>query len=254
MDRCLKKIKINRKQFQLLGCACMMIAAKFEEVYGPNVEEFVYISDQTYTADEVRCRSPCRCGAQLSARLKCADARYGSTSAQGTRVPCGIDYLLRFHASLHASRMYDGQTAVASVGARTAVDGVFLTAHHLTNRFLCFLQYFCDLALLFYHMVRFKPSKLVASAVYLARFTTSETEAWTPTLHHVTKYNPVDFQDCVEELHRLHAIESQVVNTQRDKAKAVSEKYLADKFDKASAIPACSKTQLLDSFPHYKPS
>ena len=53
MDRCLKKIRINRKQFQLLGCACMMIAAKFDEVYGPNVEDFVYISDQTYTADEV---------------------------------------------------------------------------------------------------------------------------------------------------------------------------------------------------------
>jgi cyclin A len=56
VDRCLKKIKINRKQFQLLGCACMMVAAKFEEVYGPSVEEFVYISDQTYTAEEVRCR------------------------------------------------------------------------------------------------------------------------------------------------------------------------------------------------------
>jgi cyclin A len=53
VDRCLKKFKINRKQFQLLGCACMMVAAKFEEVYGPNVEEFVYISDQTYTAEEV---------------------------------------------------------------------------------------------------------------------------------------------------------------------------------------------------------
>lgn len=59
VDRCLTKFKINRKQFQLLGCACMMIAAKFEEVYGPNVEEFVYISDQTYTAEEVRVKSVC---------------------------------------------------------------------------------------------------------------------------------------------------------------------------------------------------
>jgi cyclin-A len=54
VDRCLATFKINRKQFQLLGCACMMIAAKFEEVYGPNVDEFVYISDQTYTSEEVR--------------------------------------------------------------------------------------------------------------------------------------------------------------------------------------------------------
>ncbi|CAH0485823.1 unnamed protein product [Peronospora farinosa] len=209
VDRCLKKIKINRKQFQLLGCACMMIAAKFEEVYGPNVEEFVYISDQTYTADEMLDME-----AQV---LKALEYRVASTTCYGF-----------MHRYMQAGCTTDKQRSLVS--------------------------YLCDLALLFYHMVRFKPSKLVASAVYLARFTTSETEAWTPTLHHVTKYNPLDFQDCVEELHRLHAIESQVVNTQRDKAKAVSEKYLADKFDKASTIPACSKNQLMDSFPHYKPS
>ncbi|CAI5747040.1 unnamed protein product [Peronospora destructor] len=209
VDRCLKKIKINRKQFQLLGCACMMIAAKFEEVYGPNVEEFVYISDQTYTADEMLDME-----AQV---LKALEYRVASTTCYGF-----------MHRYTQAGCTTDKQCSLVS--------------------------YLCDLALLFYHMVRFKPSKLVASAVYLARFTTSETEAWTPTLHHVTKYNPLDFQDCVEELHRLHAIESQVVNTQRDKAKAVSEKYLADKFDKASTIPACSKNQLMDSFPYYKPS
>ena len=120
--------------------------------------------------------------------------------------------------------------------------------------FVVWLQYLCDFALLYYHMVRYKPSKLVASAVYLARVTTSETEAWTPTLHHVTKYNPVDIQDRIEELHRLHSIESEVVDSQRDKAKAVSEKYLADKFHKASSISACSKSRLTDSFPRYKPS
>jgi hypothetical protein len=31
----------------------MMIAAKYEEVYGPTVEDFVYISDQTYTSEQV---------------------------------------------------------------------------------------------------------------------------------------------------------------------------------------------------------
>ncbi|ETN24206.1 hypothetical protein PPTG_00632 [Phytophthora nicotianae INRA-310] len=209
VDRCLKKIKINRKQFQLLGCACMMIAAKFEEVYGPNVEEFVYISDQTYTADEM-----------LNMEVQVLNAlqyRVASTTCYGF-----------MHRYMNAGCTTDKQRSL--------------------------VLYLCDFALLFYHMVRFKPSILVASAVYLARLTTGEAEPWTPTLHHVTKYNPLDFQDCVEELHRLHAIESQVVNTQRDKAKAVSEKYLADKFHKASTIPACSKNQLSDSFDQYSPA
>jgi hypothetical protein len=47
------KLKIQRKEFQLLGCACMLIASKYEEVYGPNVEDFVYISDQTYTPEQM---------------------------------------------------------------------------------------------------------------------------------------------------------------------------------------------------------
>ncbi|RLN94703.1 hypothetical protein BBJ28_00007731 [Nothophytophthora sp. Chile5] len=116
------------------------------------------------------------------------------------------------------------------------------------------MQYLCDFVLLYYHMVKFKPSKLVASAVYLARVMTDEAEPWTPTLHHFTKYNPLELQDCVEELHRLHAIECQVVSTQRDKAKAVSEKYLADKFHAASTIPSCDDATLTKSFAPYMPS
>ncbi|KAI9987131.1 hypothetical protein PInf_023006 [Phytophthora infestans] len=209
VDRCLKKIKINRKQFQLLGCACMMIAAKFEEVFGPNVEEFVYISDQTYTADEMM-----NMEVQVLTALQ---YRVASTTCYGF-----------MHRFMNAGCTTDMQRSL--------------------------VLYLSDFALLFYHMVRFKPSVLVASAVYLARLTTGEAEPWTPTLHHVTKYNPLEFQDCVEELHRLHTIESQVVNTQRDKAKAVSEKYLADKFHQASTVPACSKNQLADSFDQYAPA
>ncbi|KAG1700754.1 hypothetical protein DVH05_011613 [Phytophthora capsici] len=209
VDRCLKKIKINRKQFQLLGCACMMIAAKFEEVYGPNVEEFVYISDQTYTAEEMLDME-----AQV---LKALEYRVASTTCYGF-----------MHRYTEAGCTTDKQRAL--------------------------VWYLCDFALLFYHMVRFKPSILVASAVYLARLMTGEAEPWTPTLHHVTKYNPTDIQDCLGELHRLHVIEFQVVNTQRDKAKAVSEKYMAEKFLKASIIPACSRFQLSDSLDQYTPS
>ncbi|CEG50050.1 cyclin-like protein [Plasmopara halstedii] len=208
VDRCLKKIKINRKQFQLLGCACMMIAAKFEEVFGPNVEEFVYISDQTYTAVEM-----------LNMEVQVLNAlqyRVASTTCYGF-----------IHRYTEAGCTTDKQRSL--------------------------VLYLCDFALLFLHMVRFKPSILVASAVYLARLTTGVSDPWTPTLHHATKYNPLDFQECVEELHRLHAIENQVVITQRDKAKAVSEKYLVDKFHKASTIPACSKSQLADSLDLYTP-
>ncbi len=40
-------------KLQLLGVVSMLVASKFEEVYAPAVDEFVYISDNTYTKEEV---------------------------------------------------------------------------------------------------------------------------------------------------------------------------------------------------------
>lgn len=97
-------------------------------------------------------------------------------------------------------------------------------------------------------MLKFRPSVVVASAVYLARMMTGEREPWTPTLHHVTKYNPWELRACVLEIQRLHRVEADVVANQRDKAKAVSEKYLADKFHAASAIPPVEEVAVDRSF------
>lgn len=53
IDRCLSKFVVSRSKLQLLGCACMLVASKFEEIYAPAVDEFVYISDNTYSRDEI---------------------------------------------------------------------------------------------------------------------------------------------------------------------------------------------------------
>jgi cyclin B len=46
IDRFLSKERISRKQLQLAGVAAMLIACKFEEIYAPEVRDFVYISDE----------------------------------------------------------------------------------------------------------------------------------------------------------------------------------------------------------------
>uniref|UniRef100_A0A0D9Y5P6 Uncharacterized protein n=1 Tax=Oryza glumipatula TaxID=40148 RepID=A0A0D9Y5P6_9ORYZ len=52
IDRYLSGNEINRQRLQLLGVACMLIAAKYEEICAPQVEEFCYITDNTYFRDE----------------------------------------------------------------------------------------------------------------------------------------------------------------------------------------------------------
>lgn len=53
IDRFLSKMSVNRKKLQLVGAASMFLAAKYEEIYPPEVAEFVYITDNTYTKEEV---------------------------------------------------------------------------------------------------------------------------------------------------------------------------------------------------------
>ncbi|XP_059079385.1 G2/mitotic-specific cyclin-A-like isoform X2 [Tigriopus californicus] len=53
IDRFLSVMSVQRPKLQLVGSACMFIAAKYEEIYPPEVGEFVYITDDTYSKKQV---------------------------------------------------------------------------------------------------------------------------------------------------------------------------------------------------------
>lgn len=44
---------ILKRKYQVLGGACLYIAAKFEEIVTPRLKRYVEISDKAYTADEL---------------------------------------------------------------------------------------------------------------------------------------------------------------------------------------------------------
>ncbi|PSN53589.1 G2/mitotic-specific cyclin-A [Blattella germanica] len=53
IDRFLSFMSVVRAKLQLVGTAAMFVAAKYEEIYPPDVGEFVYITDDTYTKKQV---------------------------------------------------------------------------------------------------------------------------------------------------------------------------------------------------------
>ena len=53
LDRYLNKDYISRAKLQLVGVTSMLIACKQEEIYFPPIEDFVYITDNVYTADQI---------------------------------------------------------------------------------------------------------------------------------------------------------------------------------------------------------
>lgn len=44
---------ISRQNFQLLGTTALFISSKYEEIYPPEITEFVYITDDAYTKHQV---------------------------------------------------------------------------------------------------------------------------------------------------------------------------------------------------------
>lgn len=45
---------MKKCDLQLVGVTAMLIASKYEEMYAPEVRDFVYITDNTYSSERIR--------------------------------------------------------------------------------------------------------------------------------------------------------------------------------------------------------
>jgi len=53
IDRFLDQKVVSRNRLQLVGVVAMLLAAKYEEIYPPEIKDFIYISANTYTREEI---------------------------------------------------------------------------------------------------------------------------------------------------------------------------------------------------------
>lgn len=54
IDRFLSKMAIPTCNFQLLGVAAMFIASKYEEIYPPNLYQFIELTEESYSGSQIR--------------------------------------------------------------------------------------------------------------------------------------------------------------------------------------------------------
>lgn len=164
IDRFLAKLPVQRGKLQLVGITCMLIAAKYEEIYAPAVDEFVYISDNTYTRDEV---------------LKMESVVLNSLGFELT-VASIQNFLSRY---LKAGQLLSEDRTKRS------------------NEEL-FAEYIAELTLQEYRFIRYTPSMIAASAVCLTR-QVFRLEAWNATLEHYTHYTQADLEPCLKLLGQI---------------------------------------------------
>jgi cyclin B len=53
IDRFASKYNVPKAELQLIGVAAMLIATKYEEIYPPTLKDFVYISNNSFSAEKI---------------------------------------------------------------------------------------------------------------------------------------------------------------------------------------------------------
>ncbi|KAH1057447.1 hypothetical protein J1N35_035512 [Gossypium stocksii] len=185
IDRFLSHNVIEKQRLQLVGVSCMLIASKYEEICAPRVEEFCFITDNTYTSGEV-----------LKMERKILNFLYFQLS-----VPTTKTFLRRFIQA-----------------AQATYKDPCIELEFLAN-------YLAELSLVEYNFLKFLPSLIAASAVFLARWTLNQSvHPWDPTLEHYTSYKASELKTTVLALEDLQ------LNTNGCSLNAIHVKYKQQKF------------------------
>ncbi|CAK9317445.1 unnamed protein product [Citrullus colocynthis] len=193
IDRFLSQNYIEKKRLQLVGVASMLIASKYEEICAPRVEDFCFITDNTYTKAEV-----------VEMESEVLNLLHFRLS-----VPTTKTFLRRFIQSAHASYKVP------------CIELEFLA------------NYLAELTLVEYSFLKFLPSLIAASAVFLARWTLDQSDhPWNPTLEHYTSYNVSQLKTAVLALQDLQ------LNTSASSLNAIRQKYRQPKFKCVATLTA----------------
>ncbi|XP_057434539.1 cyclin-A2-2-like [Lotus japonicus] len=164
IDRFLSTRLIQKQRLQLLGVTCMLIASKYEEICAPRVEEFCFITDNTYTREEV------------------------------LKMESEVLTLLQFQLSFPTTKTFLRRFIQA---AQTSYKAPRVELEFLAN-------YLAELGLVEYSFLEFLPSMVAASAVFLAKWTLDHLEhPWNPTLEHYTNYKSSELKTVVLALQDL---------------------------------------------------
>ncbi|XP_027106043.1 putative cyclin-A3-1 [Coffea arabica] len=191
IDRFLSSHALSRTKLQLLGVSSMLVAAKFEEITPPHIEDCCYITDNTYTREEV------------------------------VAMESNILMFLNFNTS--------NPTAKSFLRTFTKAAQEISTFSNLQFEFLA--CYLAELSLLDYICVRFLPSMIAASAIFLARFTMLPSiHPWSLALQRYTGYKASDLKECILAINDLQ------LNRRPTSAQALREKYMQNKFKRVAAL------------------
>jgi cyclin A len=197
-DRFLSQMAVLRSKLQLVGTSCMYIAAKYEEITPPDVSEFVYITDETYTKKQVL--------RMEHLLLKTLDFRVSQPTANWF-----LTHYLKF-MKLGTNLAHGNQS-------------------DMFQRIECLARYLAELTLLDCEtFLVYLPSQIAASAVYLSLLTLNK--PWTKQIAELVGYNHdlSELKSCIADMFKLY--EQAATLPQQ----AIQDKYKQAKYEHISLV------------------
>jgi len=205
-DRFLSQMSVLRGKLQLVGTASMYIASKYEEISPPDVSEFVYITDDTYTKKQVL--------RMEHLLLKVLDFRMNTPT-----INCFLMHYLRF-------------LKVNSTSSNTTNSSP-LTAQQQEqqSRIENLARYLAELTLIDSEtFLRYLPSQIAASAIYLSLHKFNK--PWTKQIAEQLGYS-FDLSElklCIADMYKC------MQQAEHHPQQAIQEKYKQAKYDYVSLI------------------
>ncbi|KAK9946437.1 hypothetical protein M0R45_011903 [Rubus argutus] len=190
VDRYLSMNVVFRHELQLVGVASIFIASKYEEIDPPTVDELSDITENTFTKQQV----------------------------------------IKMEADILKSLKFEMGNPNVRTFLRKFIDLAQESYKTPNLQLECLIHYLSDLSLVDYKLVKFLPSMVAASAVFLARviITRSKTNPWCPALQEYTGYKAVDLRECVLIIHDLYlGRRGGSLEAVRDKYKQIEFKCVA---------------------------
>ncbi|WRX15059.1 Cyclin [Theobroma cacao] len=192
IDRYLSSHAISSNKLQLLGVSCMLIASKYEEITPPHVDDFCYITDNSYTKEEV------------------------------VEMEKDVLELLNFEIGTPTIRNFLRQECCQN-NFNESSSGKMQSKHSFLYQYAYSLSLLIDFADSS-EFVSSLVSRFAIGVFELLSFRAKFAGLWSDALECYSGYRPSDMKECVIAIHGLH------LNRTRSSLRAVTEKYLQHKF------------------------
>ncbi|KRX04995.1 Cyclin-like protein [Pseudocohnilembus persalinus] len=201
IDRYLETNQTNRSKLQLVGVTSLFIASKYEEIYPPDLKDFVYVCDNAYTKDQIL--------------------------AMEGKILLENNFLLTYTSPYRFLHRYSQLMSCCESTTYLA-------------------QYFLELSLIEFKMLKYGSSNLAGSALMLANKIiqnnkmvegeiTQPTCTWNSDLQKQSQFSENNLKPAAKDLLIL------MTNIDRSSLQAVKRKFTSSKFSRVATIKIAQK-------------